>query len=274
MSRADYLAKYLSKGDEKKLKKKLKGSKSSKKSKQDHTQVIIGGLNPSSLTTNSNDQEEVSEDPFLAVEDEYAPTSVASVLAPKENKGFRRIDDGKVVEKKPASVEIEQPETIYRDLTGRKIDLQKRAEELKEEKELREKQDRAIKEKIGSGELDKLRQKEHDQKVDKAKRFDYSKENDEYVNHMNSIPRFEDPMSAFVGGNRTKVPSTTETGRPVYTKGLNPTNRFKIKAGYYWDGIDRSNGFEDRLVKKRSELHVEKFTSKAAAESYTEYDFD
>lgn len=272
MSRADYLAKYLAGGDEKKLKKKLKSGKSSKKSNQGQTQIIIGA-STSSILSLTKDHEEISEDPFLAVEDEYAPTSVDNVLLPKANKKFLRIDNGKIVEKaKP--VEIEQPETIYRDLTGRIIDLKQRAEELKKEKEQRDKEDHAIKQKIASGELDKIRQQEHDQQVDQAKRFDFSKDSKEFVDHMKGISRFEDPMSAFVSENQKDLPSTTKTGRPVYTKGLNPSNRFKIPAGFFWDGIDRSNGFEDRLVKRRSEIHVEKFTTKAAAESYTEYDFD
>lgn len=271
MSRADYLAKYLSGGEKTKLKKKSKSSKSSKKAQETH--VIVGGLN-TSIPSQTKNHEDTSEDPFLAVEDEYAPTSVANTLVPKANKGFRRIDDGKIVEKTPTPAEIEQPETIYRDLTGRIVDVKQRAAELEKEKEKREEEDQAIKEKIGSGELDKIRQQERDEQMDRAKRFDFSKDDKEYVDHMKGISSFEDPMSAFVSGNRKSTPMTTATGRPVYTKGLNPSNRFKIKAGYFWDGIDRSNGFEDRLVKKRSEVHVEKFTSKAAAESYTEYDFD
>lgn len=276
MSRADYLSKYLSGGDDKKSKKKLKKSKSTSHSTPVTTQVIIGGsLAASNLKGQKNDHNETSEDPFNAVEDEFAPTSVESVSVPKENKGFRRIDDGSLVKKEEAKLqEHKQPETIFRDLSGRIIDLKERAAALKIEKERKEQQEKEVQEKIGSGELDRLKEEKLKQAFSNAKRFDYSKHDKEYIDHMKGISRFDDPLSAFDGGIKQTTSSTTETGRPVYTKGINPTNRFKIKAGYFWDGIDRSNGFEDRLVRKRSEVYVEKFTSKAAAESYTEYDYD
>eukprot|EP00835_Amoeboradix_gromovi_P004139 NODE_305_length_11349_cov_0.358222.p10 type:complete len:135 gc:universal NODE_305_length_11349_cov_0.358222:2957-3361(+) len=45
-----------------------------------------------------------------------------------------------------------------------------------------------------------------------------------------------------------------ETSRiPIWTEDF-PKNRFDITPGYRWDGIDRSNGFEERYLEVHTEL--------------------
>lgn len=275
MSRADYLSKYLSGSDDKSGKKKLKKTKKHSQINSVATPVVIAGTLATSSLDALKKEEETSQ---VDEESEFAPTRLTNVPVIKENKGFRRVGDGSLVKKEEPAVsqseQLEQPETIYRDLSGRIFDVKKRTAELKAEQERKEQEEREAKEKIASGELDKVRQEKHLQAVSGAKRFDYSTNDQEYIDHMKAKTQFDDPLSAFDASIKQTTPAASETGRPVYTKGLAPANRFKIKPGFFWDGIDRSSGFEDRLVKKRSEMHVEKFTSKAAAESYTEYDFE
>lgn len=263
-SRADYLAKYMGGKPEKKRKKP-------KKVRESATLIVIAGQPQLPKVDKEEETLLEEQDP----EDEFAPVGV-ELAAPRENKGFKRIDNGEVV--KAETVKPQDPEddgrgqTVYRDSSGRIVDLEQRRKELQAEKEQKAQEEEQKQLAISTGEADALRQAKDAARLEKATRLDVSVADDEYVQHRKAQLHFDDPLAQF--GEVLTTTAKSETGRPVFQGGAHPANRFNIKAGHFWDGIDRSNGFENKLLKKRSENYVKKYTERASKESYTEYDFE
>jgi pre-mRNA-splicing factor CWC26 len=84
-------------------------------------------------------------------------------------------------------------------------------------------------------------------------------QDDDGLEEMRKIAiREGDPMAAYASAQGSSSKRKTNGGatvpqnvRPVY-KGPPPKpNRYGIRPGFRWDGVDRGNGFEDRLLARR-----------------------
>jgi pre-mRNA-splicing factor CWC26 len=108
------------------------------------------------------------------------------------------------------------------------------------------------------------RKEKMDKKLDDA--YEMSKPfardaNDEDLNNMlKEKVRWGDPLAPMLQDKKQKKDKKKKKekkGLGITTErrwaGLGPANRFNIAPGNLWDGIDRSNGFEARLLKRANE---------------------
>lgn len=140
-------------------------------------------------------------------------------------------------------------ETIYRDATGRIINVaMKRAEARKQaEDEERKKREEAEAAKGDVQRAAKMKRREdlEDAKFMTVARYADDKElNDE----MKERDRWNDPAAGFV---EKKSKGKSVTGRPLY-QGPAAPNRYGIRPGWRWDGVDRSSGFEKQWFAARN----------------------
>ena len=143
-------------------------------------------------------------------------------------------------------------ETIYRDASGRIINVaMKRAEARKKaEEELAKKraEEEGLKGDVQRAEKVKRREDLADAKFLTVARY----ADDEALNEeLKERERWNDPMAKYIeskGGGKKSV-----SGKPMY-KGAAPPNRYGIRPGYRWDGVDRGNGFEKEWFGARNRV--------------------
>ncbi|KDQ58516.1 hypothetical protein JAAARDRAFT_69001 [Jaapia argillacea MUCL 33604] len=156
-----------------------------------------------------------------------------------------------IKEVKPSSPEPapEAQETIYRDASGRAIDTKaERAEAARKKREREERE--AAKMEWGKGLVQRGDQEKMKGELEKMKGRDLARYADdkELNDRLKGEDRWNDPAAAFMTKKRTKGPR-----KPEYSGPPPPPNRFGIKPGYRWDGVDRSNGFEKKLFQHHNE---------------------
>ncbi|KAL4254578.1 CWC26 family protein [Abortiporus biennis] len=149
-------------------------------------------------------------------------------------------------------------ETIYRDTSGRKIDTAaERAEAARLKREREEKEARKMEWGKGLTQKEEAEKRREEEELLKGKSFSRTIDDVDLNEDLKSQERWNDPAAAFLSKKRSKGPK-----RPEYMGPPPPPNRFGIKPGYRWDGVDRGNGFEKKLFQRQNER------KRRGAESY------
>ena len=168
----------------------------------------------------------------------------------KKKKSRRERDEG----------EQQQQETVYRDATGRRVNVamaraaaRQRVDE--EESKKREQVEMQI------GDVQKEDKERRKQELSDAKFWDFARgKDDEDINReMKEAVRWNDPMAGMLSekkdqGGAGGAGDGKVGGRPrkkVYTDGFEP-NRYGIRPGFLWDGVERGSGFERQWFAARN----------------------
>ncbi|KAF2167114.1 hypothetical protein M409DRAFT_66178 [Zasmidium cellare ATCC 36951] len=144
-------------------------------------------------------------------------------------------------------------QTIYRDASGRMINVKEKKAEVEEkarEEERKQKEElEARKGDVQRQQKDARRQELQEAKVmTVARHVDDTKMNEE----LKERERWNDPMAQLL----TTKKSSTKNGKSkssgkTYQGAFEP-NRYGIRPGWRWDGVDRGNGFERKWFAARN----------------------
>ncbi|KAJ4389923.1 Pre-mRNA-splicing factor cwc26 [Gnomoniopsis smithogilvyi] len=190
----------------------------------------------------------------------YAGLQSAAAVAAQLEQRQREEREQFEAEKRAGLVKAGEEETYYRDATGRRVDVSMKRAEARRAALDAEEAERKKKEAL-KGEVQVEEARKRKEKLEEAKGMTLARtaDDEELNREMKGQLRWNDPMARFLeaedkntgagGGSRGGTTSGSKASRrPVY-KGACPPNRYGIKPGYRWDGVDRSNGFESERFK-------------------------
>lgn len=132
-------------------------------------------------------------------------------------------------------------ETIYRDASGRIINVaMKRAEARRKAEE--DAARAAVEESAMKGDVQRRDGETRTSALRDAKYLGVARYADDSVlnEELRETERWNDPAAQFL---TKKKAGRSVSGKPLY-KGAAPPNRHGVRPGYRWDGVDRGNGFE------------------------------
>lgn len=136
-------------------------------------------------------------------------------------------------------------ETIYRDASGRVINVaMARAEARAKAEEEAAKKAAAVE--AQRGDVQRADRDQRREQLAEAKFLPVARyADDEALNEeLKEQQRWDDPARGFLS---QKKAGKSVSGKPLY-QGATMPNRYGIRPGHRWDGVDRGNGFEKKYI--------------------------
>ncbi|KAF3939564.1 hypothetical protein ABW19_dt0200587 [Dactylella cylindrospora] len=173
--------------------------------------------------------------------------SAAQVTAAMKKKRDKEMEEFKKVNAEEAG---KGKETIYRDASGRIINIAMQRAEARRKLEEEEEKKRQQKE-MNKGVVQLAEAEDRRKQLEEAKFMKLARHaDDEDMNkEMKEKDMWNDPAAPFL---RKKAAGKSTSGMPLY-KGAFPPNRYGIRPGHRWDGVDRGNGTEALFFRKNNE---------------------
>lgn len=137
-------------------------------------------------------------------------------------------------------------ETVFRDATGRRIDISLRRAEARREADEKARKEKEEKE-AQTGDVQRAAKAARKEALEEAKFMPLARgvDDEEMNRELKEKVRWDDPAMAFL---KDKEGGKSVSGKPTY-KGAAAPNRYGIRPGHRWDGVDRGNGWEGERFK-------------------------
>ena len=145
--------------------------------------------------------------------------------------------------------------TVYRNRQGQKVDMLKQHLDSIKDAEKRKFEEERIKYEwnTGAAQIRVRAERAKELKEVETEAFARYKDDEKMNKRRKDAILADDPMAAYMLKKRAKEKREVDpNAKPEYSGPPPPPNRFGIKPGYRWDGMDRSNGFEARLLAMRN----------------------
>ncbi|EKD21456.1 uncharacterized protein L3040_006164 [Drepanopeziza brunnea f. sp. 'multigermtubi'] len=142
-----------------------------------------------------------------------------------------------------------EEETVYRDATGRRIDISMRRQEARREADAKAAKEREeLEQQKGDVQL-KARERRREE-LDEARFMTVARGVDdvEMNEELREVERWNDPAAQFLVRKEDGKSRSGKWMKQTY-KGAAAPNRYGIRPGYKWDGVDRGNGWEGERFK-------------------------
>ena len=141
-------------------------------------------------------------------------------------------------------------ETIYRDASGRIINVAMKRAEARRKAEA-DAAKAVAEQEAQKGDVQRAEREKRKERLQEAKFMTVARyaDDEELNEELKQRERWNDPAAGFL--QKSNKGKTSVSGKPLYQGSAEP-NRYGIRPGHRWDGVDRSTGFEKEYFRARN----------------------